>query len=299
MSQHSKPYSRFDPAHLFDGLFVPTSGRKRGRLYVPPKQFGDTVISFQGFEELGADDQSVLLAISAQLGVDGLVIKHDVEVGEIAQELQLKIALKDDLKSDLASKKTSLRSIFYDAGYEIESGAAFDAIKRCLNRLANAQIREIDASGWDRRCNLIAVKFNHENGDIYVAANPRLTEAIFHGQHVKISLYERNQINGEVAKILHAWLCSNIRLGNAMPMVAINTLLPHVYGQERLEKASRQQLSSFRLQIKKALQEISDKTKWKIALSGPYAAIERPKELPALEQLFPHGKGIVDLNFLD
>lgn len=299
MSQHSKPYSRFDPAHLFDGLFVPTSGRKRGRLYVPPKQFGDTVISFQGFEELGADDQSVLLAISAQLGVDGLVIKHDVEVGEIAQELQLRIALKDDLKSDLASKKTSLRSIFYDAGYEIESGAAFDAIKRCLNRLANAQIREIDSRGWDRRCNLIAVKFNHQNGDIFIAANPRLTEAIFHGQHVKISLYERNQIKGEVAKILHAWLCSNIRLGSAMPSVKIDTLLPHIYGQERLERASPRQMSSFRQQTKRALKEISNKTDWKITISGAYSAIQRPKNLPPLEEIFPHGKGIVDLEFLD
>lgn len=31
--QRIKPaYAKFDPAHVFDGLFVPTKGKKRGRL---------------------------------------------------------------------------------------------------------------------------------------------------------------------------------------------------------------------------------------------------------------------------
>ena len=44
--QRIKPaYAKFDPAHVFDGLFVPTKGKKRGRLYVPPRRFGDSEIS--------------------------------------------------------------------------------------------------------------------------------------------------------------------------------------------------------------------------------------------------------------
>ena len=55
----------------------PTKGKKRGRLFVEPRRFGDLEIGFQGFEQLGADDQSILLALSAQLGIDGLMIDDD------------------------------------------------------------------------------------------------------------------------------------------------------------------------------------------------------------------------------
>ncbi|MCY5962584.1 replication protein C, IncQ-type, partial [Salmonella enterica subsp. enterica serovar 1,4,[5],12:i:-] len=89
--------------------------------------------------------------------------------------------------------------------------------KKSLNRLRATQIREIDReTGWDRACNLISLSFNHKSGEIYVAANPRLTCAVFHGQHVRVSLFERNALETEVAKLLHCWLCSNIRLGRAL-----------------------------------------------------------------------------------
>lgn len=290
----TKAFAKFDPAHLFDGLFVPTSGRKRGRLYVPLKTFGDSQIGFQGFEQLGADDQSVLLAISAQLGIDGLTIEHDT-AHAISKELRVKINLSDGDTRKIATKQTSLRSILYDAGYETEGGSTFKRIKESLNRLANAQIREISASGWDRRCNLLSSHFNHETGDVYISVNPRLTEAVFYGQHVKISLFERNKLKKEVSKILHAWLCSNVRLGQKLGRngVKIDNLIPHVYGLERTQAMSVKQRSNARIQIREALTEIKVQASWGVQISRNIALINRPKEIPLIEKLFPHGQGIV------
>ena len=294
--QRIKPaYAKFDPAHVFDGLFVPTKGKKRGRLYVPPRRFGDSEISFQGFEQLGADDQSILLAVSAQLGIDGLMIEAKPP-GEIGQQLRLALDFDNDDGRPLKTKKTSLRSLLIDAGYNgPDSGAALARIKESLNRMGNAQIREINhATGWDYRCNLLSSRFNHKTGEIFVAVNPRLTGAVFREQHVKVSLFERNELESEVAKLLHCWLCSNIRLGRSLGNgngAHIDTLAPHVWGKAAWEEASNKVRSVRRSQLRDALDEIADRTRglhggygWAIdQTSGGLVLVSRPKELPFLE----------------
>jgi len=294
--QRIKPaYAKFDPAHVFDGLFVPTKGKKRGRLLVEPRPFGTLEIGFQGFEQLGADDQSILLALSAQLGIDGLVI-DDAPPGPIAKQLRLDLRFNQDDGAPLASKRTSLRSLLIDAGYgDLESGRALASAKESLNRLANTQIREINqVTGWDRRCNLISVSFNHKTGEIHVAANPRLTGAVFRGQHVKVSLFERNDLESEAAKLLHCWLCSNIRLGRSLGNgngAHIDTLAPHVWGKAAWEEFSKQSKSQKRGQLRAALDEIADCTRglqggigWAIdQTSSGLVLVSRPKELPFLE----------------
>lgn len=283
-----------DPAHLNDGLFIPTNGRKRGRLYVMPRDFGDRVISFQGYEQLGAGDQSVLLAISAQLGIDGLVIEHDA-TGEISKQLRLDLEIKGgDTTAPLASKKTSLRSLLIDAGYKGDRDTR--EIKEALNRLSNCQIREQNKlTGWDRRSNLISVSFNGKTGETHIAANPRLTASVFKGQHVKVSLYERNELHSEVAKILHCWLCSNIRLGKALGNgngARLDTLAPHVWGAAWDTESSKVK-STRRSQLRDALDEIADRTRclhqgygWAIdQTSSGLVIVSRPKDLPAIEAL--------------
>lgn len=287
-------YARFDPTHLFDGLFVPTTGRKRGRLFVPSRTFGDFEISFQGFEQLGADDQSILLAISAQLGIEGLIIEHEPS-GEISKELRLALELNKSRRDPVASRKTSLRSILLDAGYS-DGGKDFETIKNSLNRLRSAQIREKNKAGWDRVSNLISTDFNHESGEIYVAANPKLTEAIFFGQHVRISLYERKELKTEVAKILHCWLSSNIRPGGKLGNgngAHINTLAPHVWGQEWLTMSPSQK-STRRKRLRDSFDEIKKGTKkaqlglgegWSIMESNNRVFISRPRNMPLFDQI--------------
>lgn len=148
---HIRPaYARLDPAHAFDGLFVPTKGKPRGRLLVEPRRFGRLEIGFQGFEQLGADDQSILLALTAQLGIERLVIEA-TPVGPVSKQLRLALDFNRDEGAPLATKRTSLRSLLIDAGYrDPESGAALARAKKSLNRLRATQIREIDReTGWD------------------------------------------------------------------------------------------------------------------------------------------------------
>lgn len=289
-------YARLDPGHAFDGLFVPTKGKKRGRLLVEARRFGKLEVGFQGFEQLGADDQSILLALTAQLGIDGLVIDA-APAGPMSRQLRLALDFRQDDGAPLLSKRTSLRSLLIDSGYkDPESGAALARAKESLNRLRAAQIREIDReAGWDRACNLISASFNHKTGEIFVAANPRLTGAVFRGQHVKVSLFERNELESEVAKLLHCWFCSNIRLGRALGNgngAHLDRLAPHVWGRPAWDGLSKQSRSQKRGQMRAALEEIADRTRglqggvgWAIDLtSNGLVMVSRPKELPLLER---------------
>lgn len=274
---------------------MPTKGKKRGRLLVEPRRFGKLDIGFQGFDQLGTDDQSILLALTAQLGIDGLVIDA-TPAGPVSKQLRLALDFRQDDGAPLATTRTSLRSLLIDAGYkDPESGAALARAKESLNRLRATQIREIDReTGWDRTCYLISVIFNHKTGEVYVAANPRLTGAVFHGQHVRVSLFERNELESEVAKLLHCWLCSHIRLGGALGHgngARLDTLAPHVWGRAAWEGFSKQSRSQKRGQLRAALEEIADRTRglhggmgWAIDQTGSgLVMVSRPKELPFLE----------------
>lgn len=301
----SKPavYAKMDPAHLFDGLFVPMNGVKREmcsdgvlrrpRLLVGMRDFGGIQVGFQGFEQLGADDQSLLLAIAYQLGTDGLLISSSPTQGKGPTSMDLwdRMGLKSENAPDkpIGAKKTTLHSLLIDAGYNPNKGTA--KIKGSINRLRNAQIRE-KAAGWDRASNLISVVFK-DSGETYVAANPRLTKAIFEGQHVKISLFERNQLTSEVSKILHAWLCSNIRQGKSLGNgsgVKIDTLLPHVWGRNALND-DRRRVSNKRAQLRDALAEIDAELNslhmgygWVVdQTSSGIVQVSRPKDLPMIE----------------
>ena len=294
MSKHhiKAAYAKMDAAHLFDGLFVPTKGKKRDRLFVEQRDFGGMKIGFQGFEQLGADDQSILLALSAQLGIEGLTIEPQPK-GEISKQLRLALDFEKTDDAPIATKRTSLRSLLVDAGYNEDKSTAF--VKASLNRLANSQIREADLkTGWDRRCNLISVSFNNLTDEIHVAANPRLTSAVFKGQHVKISLFERASLDSEVAKILHSWLCSNIRLGKALGNgngAHIDTIAPHVWGNRQWNELSKQSQSQKRKLLRDALYEISDKTRnmhdgygWAIdQTESGLVIVSRPKRMPLIE----------------
>jgi len=290
-------YAKIDPAHLFDGLFVPTNGKKRdARLYVPLRDFGGTKIGFQGFDQLGADDQSILLAISAQLGIDGLMIEN-APAGEISKQLRLDIFHEktQDMGETMATKKTSLRSLLVDAGYkDVDGGKAFENAKASLNRLSNAQVREV-RKNWDQRYNLISSRFNTETGDVYIAANPRLASAVFGGQHVRVSLLERAELEGEAAKILHAWLSSHVRQGERLGGgngAHLDTLAPHVWGAA-WEGFSASTKSQKRALLRDAVEQLSGvkvsklysgATGWAVEIEKNTVEVSRPKRLPVFEQ---------------
>ncbi|WP_279603901.1 replication protein C, IncQ-type, partial [Aeromonas caviae] len=101
-------------------------------------------------------------------------------------------------------------------------------------------------------------------------------------------------LESEAAKLLHCWLCSNIRLGRSLGNgngAHIDTLAPHVWGKAAWEEASTKVRSVRRGQLRDALDEISDRTRglqggmgWAIdQTSSGLVLVSRPKELPFLE----------------
>ncbi len=279
-------YARFDPGHLIDGLFVPTNGKRRNALLVPPRRFGAVEIGFEGREQLGADDQSIFLALVAQLGIGGDRI-DGCPTGQVSKSLRADLKLGSGDEREIAAKKTSLRSLRSDAGYsEYDGGRSIKNTREILHRLRSTQMREIDlTTGWDRSSNLISANFNRKTGEVYVAANPRLTMAIFNGQHVRVSLMERNALTSDVAKLLHCWLCSHIRPGQSLGNgrgAYLDTLAPHLWGEEGWEMGSTALKSKRRKLLGEALGEIDGSPSgWVVREStNGVVRISRPKSLP-------------------
>jgi hypothetical protein len=283
-----------DAAHLFDGMFVPTKGKKRDRFIIGPNIFNNRQITFRGIEQLGVDDQSMLLAISAQLGINGNTYVDPP--GDISLQLKTDMKVVGEEGSTIAAMKTSLRSLMIDAGYKSpDSGKSLAEARESLDRLRMTNIREFDQeTKWDRAANLLSVHFNHASGEVFVAVNPRLTGAIFSGQHIRISLFERNVLETEVAKLMHCWLCSHIRPGKSLGKgngAYLDTLAPHVWGPNH-DSMSKQVRSKRRGILKDSLLELSELTRplhkssgWEVEItSSGLVMVNRPDKLPRVEQ---------------
>lgn len=269
-------FAMLDPSHLFDGMYIPTKGKKRTSQKLGPYDCSNKIITIRSHEQLGVDDQSMNLAIAAQIGINGNTFEEPK--GEISSLLKKEMQIIGVENSTLAAMKTSLRSLMIDAGYNSpDSGKSLREARECLDRLRLTNIREYDPeTGWDRSANLISVYFNHKTGEVFVAVNPRLTEAIFFGQDTRISLFERNLLSSEPAKLIHCWLSSYVRQGKSLAQgngAYLDTLAPHVWGPNN-ENESRQVRSKRRNLLAKALCEIADATKplhkgagWKIEIN--------------------------------
>jgi hypothetical protein len=120
-----------------------------------------------------------------------------------------------------------------------------------------------------------------------------------------VSLHERNLLENETAKILHAWLCSNIRLGQSLGKhgngAHIDTLAPHVWGAAHNDESAKVR-SVRRSLLSAALEDIADKTThlngghgWVIDKSSDgLVLVSRPKTLPKVELITGMTPGELD-----
>lgn len=311
-------FAAVDPSIGFDGLWVPSNGLKRTiehpaidpdsglpvidkrtgeqkmnlfrpPLNVAPRRFGDSLISFQGVEQLGEDDQSVYLAICALAGIDGLMV-YSSSAGEISRQLRSGLNLTGrNVAASVSMITTDAATLAREAGYKDPNGA-WRCIQASINRLRNAQIREV-WKGQDRASNLISASFNKDTGEMHVCINPREAAALIGGQFVKISLAERRMLDSSISKLLHAWLCMNVRLGHPLGYgngVAIDSLIPHVWG---FAPAAAPVMSKRRGLICDALADIKAATNirggdlaWEIEFDRKLAHVTRAKQLPSADR---------------
>ncbi|SER88582.1 replication protein C, IncQ-type [Giesbergeria anulus] len=292
-SQVSK-FAKLDPAHVLDGLFVPTA-HKGQALYDVCGQFDGGEISFKGVQ-LSVAHQSVLLSIAARTGrqpsAEGVVIAgtaNDLlaQVAEPAEQLtdeQLELARQaqqiartgEAKKHDFSLVKTSAYSLLVDAG--MKTGASdYHKLRELLHEMATVVMyRNIKGTGGTSQL----LSFQHQKDKLVVSLNWRLADAIFGGQNIHVSLTERHLLSeSPVAKILHTWLSAYIRPGQSLMAghgAEVDTLIRHVWGNR---PASESTLKQRRRRIREALGAINALRGWTTSVEGSHAFISRPKLL--------------------
>lgn len=294
MTSRSKKLAQFAkvcPTHLADGLFVPRS-EPEGKTDIRNIWDGGE-IHFMGYKQLSVFDQSVLFSACARTGVEGLLVIGNSKSTE-GKEVQLKLPLLTDeeLKKEGVVKsqnhslgKTSAYLMLIDTGVK-PGGYQYQRLIESLKKLSNITVyrSKITDSGKKVGGSMNLLSFTHdENDQIVIFLNWRLAGAILgNNQNIQISLVERRKLKNSVAKILHAWCCGFIRLGECLMNgrgASYDSLCQHVWGisyYELSENAKKQK----RRRVKEALEELSSLDGWQVEFYKHKVTICRGDALP-------------------
>lgn len=275
MKKDVSKYAKIDPAFLTDGLFVPRANKNKAINI--ENRWDQGVIRFRGVQ-LGAAHQSVLLAICSRAGRNGELIVKGSKKDLHAMQMELLLCADDAREADTAIVEATAYSLLIDAGLG-ESGTSYKRLGEYLTDLQTLVVyRQLNGSKIGGGSNLLS--FSHKAKNFRISLNWRLASAILGDAHfVKISLFERHQLIEPVAKILHAWLSSNVRLGQPFGFgkgVYIDTLLPHIWGNDN---PSADTIGQRRGRVKSALKEINGVNNWICKRQGQKWYITRPKDL--------------------
>jgi hypothetical protein len=246
-------HARHDPAHcLAPGLFrsLKRGERKTHKLDVI-YEFGDGQrIEFSGPEPLGADDLRVLQGLVALAGPCGLVLSPEPKT-EGGQQLRLFLEPKwDAVQHDALVVKGSYRGLAKEIGYaDIENSRP---IRECIERLWKVSIiAHFDKKRQGYRL-LAEYASDDTDGRLYVALNPRITQAIMgNAQHTRISMDEVRALRSDVARLLHQRLCGWIDSGESR-RATVETLCGYVW----LEGAKTEAMKKRRQRVRAALDEL-------------------------------------------
>jgi len=290
MAKDVSHYAKIDPAFLADGLFRPRANVKEN--IDVRRDFDGGRIRFLG-PQLGAVHQSVLLALCARTGRDGI---HLIGDAKDLRGKQLKLGLTPEqqviqsIVDDVDLQETSFSrvdvtaySLLIDAGLH-DNSKDYKRLMDMMTELASMTVyRTVGKKGGISRL----VSFRHDGDKMVVSLNWRLADAIFGHQNIQVSLHERMQLKSPISKILHAWLSAHIRLGRSLMEgqgVMVDTLCKHVWGEDQ-KSVARDTASKRRKQVKDALKEINNLDGWIATVERSKCFVTRPKFLGLLEEM--------------
>ncbi|MEW5679963.1 replication protein C, IncQ-type [Comamonas kerstersii] len=274
-NKHSLSHVRHDPAHcLAPGLFraLKRGERKRSKLDVTYDYGDGKRIEFSGPEPLGADDLRILQGLVALGGPKGIILTPE-PTADLPKQLRLFLKPKFDAEvQDALVVRESLTSLLSEIGLT-DGGDNIKAIKACLMRMANVTV-VVTKGSQQRSFHLLSYAFDEEDGRLFVALNPQITEAILGKRpYTRIEMAEVRALQTDAARLIHQRLCGWIDPGKAR-CVELDTLAGYVWPDETNAEAMKKR----RQKVRKALAELVDvgwnvseyaKGKWEIRRPSP------------------------------
>lgn len=266
--------ARLEASHAQAPLFraLPRSGARPNGTVV--QEVEGRKLTWQLFERLDDDDQSVLLAVIYACGQKRLAISDSAAS---AADSQLRSTL--DPTSSLGSMPTAkgLTTLGFVARVLGWSGAtAYDRIFSSLRRLAAVSVivqthrrgtawsshllafrlDSLEPSGPEQKTFEAREKSRGARWQLTLLLNPALTAAALGMKGARWTvcrLDERRQLHSSVARIAHAWLSWWLRPGTTRP-VSLDNLAAHVWIEPA---ASSQAQRDRRKALNRALDELA------------------------------------------
>ena len=247
-------HAQHDPMHcLVPGLFRSLKRGERKKLKLDVTYCSNAEneqVRFVGFEPLGADDMRLLQGLVALGGPKGIILTPEPKA-ELPKQLRLFLEPKFDAAGqDALVVQESMTKLLAEIGLT-DGGLNVKAIKDCLMRMANVTV-VVTKGSRQRSFHLMSYAFDEEDGRLFVALNPQITEAILgRRRYTRIEMAEVRALQTDPARLIHQRLCGWIDPGKAR-RVEFDTLAGYVWPDQANAEAMRKR----RQRIHKALAEL-------------------------------------------
>lgn len=275
MPTYDLTHARHDPAHcLAPGLFrsLKRGERKKSKLDITYEYGKNESMRIVGFEPLGADDMRLLQGIVAFSGPNGVMLTHEPE-SDVGKQLRLFLEPKfEAAEQDALVVRESLTKMLNEIGLT-DGNENIKALKASLVRMSNVTVI-VKSGSKQASYNLMSHAFDEDDGRLFIALNPRITEAVLgRSKFTTIDMTEVRQIESDPARLIHQRLSAWIDPGRC-GKVDINTLCSYIWVSEA---ANPNTIKTRRQTAKKALGELAElgwktkeysRGKWEICRSN-------------------------------
>ena len=239
----------------------------------------DGWVRFKCFEQLGIFDESVSLAI--------LYIARDKErtaylshkpLTELGREMRKVLDPNDELlKQEVGMITcTSVHEIATVLGWKRPSKDNYKRIYKALDRLATVIVHERnEKEKWEINGIPGFIRYKiRDDGRLAIVITRRLAMAAFGEEgwlYALLSLDERNQLKGDIAKAAHkffvAWIFESAKGKLSKPRpIGLDTLATHIWRDWSSYSSSGK--ATLRQRLKQSIAEISKLPKWKAEVTG-------------------------------
>lgn len=227
--KYDMTHARHDPVHcLTPGLFrsLQKGERKKAKLHIIYEYGEGQKIEFRGFEPLGADDLRVLQGLVALSGPEGLLLSPEPKTEEGKQLRSDLYPRWEAVRENALVIKSSHRRIAKEIGYSNTNN--FKVIRDCIDRLWAVAIIAED-NGVRRGFKLLShYNSDEKRGNLFVALNPMIAQAVMGRRHVHISMDEVRNLKSDCARLIHQRLCAWIN-PNQTKVVSLDVLSSYAW----------------------------------------------------------------------